>query len=1514
MPLTTLELDILRMLRRSAEPLSGRQIADITGVAPNTAIRTLKGLQERGFADSKTEGRATRWTTTADVAGLDELGDGSPQQRTALVVTAVDLEHTEVRNRLVNATRVRVDGIWMVEGEVFGEHINWKVYLARAGMGNATSAALVGLAAGSLGANLVAFVGIAAGLKPEDQSHGDVVVASRIHNPYMGKQVPSDSGSTLLGRDKTYAVPAPLVALVNACIADSDWTPSSRSQYYNPKHPHAFVAPIVSVEAVQNDNDGPVAEAVRTRFQDAAALDMESYGLAAGSDIHDLPVLAIRGLSDFIGDKGDVGNDGRQPDAAHNAAGVLREIMVFAHPDDFKRGQSQPPLPPDDQIDGPAFSLPGAFQLWMDRLERRSPARAASAKDSLAEMRRSKATASSWLSKALHRPPAWLREDDTGDGWALMASLASWSGSTIAWRGYERAAEAALLTGDLDAHAYFSVVARLDQLTKDPDVDEGRCSGDPDPSMFDDLDDGVLDRLGPVVDVYRAILEKDFPKTKARAEVALASLGLTDPSGVLRPPDEEIPIVEFDLELRDLVAARLLRQLAVMMLAPGAADQLGVQSGIAARTLRGNPVTRDLADDAMRLAQFALALRPTAEGTRLTLAQTTLAVLVSTTARPIGDIDYEISVSARSVEQEAMFLREAFSDWDGDSGAALAAAARARSLQGDFAGALRMLRPAPNGVASQRESRHPEVVRLGAYIAHVTGDDELALELAAKNVNRVEGQLMRASVLGSRPQMAVEAKEALLAALKESKGDHHDNFQALMALARRFNTLTSTEQATVNAHIEKLGEIDPELAHVMNARVLISQGAADEALRCVRGLERNELALEAHADALIASNRAEEAARLVFNEGIARGDIPLATEALTLATDNGLIDTAREFALNLLTRDDGKPVRLKALRALQRIAHSDSDWPQVADRTNQIIEETHASNLPVPEAEYWQLAEALYFQRKFDKGLAVLKSHSVSFNERDKAQLFLALLWSALNEARSRTGGRAAMAYLSDPDLYLLWLRAAGDWAHDEQIAAAALSVVLTAPDSDLTETQISEFREYAEKYFEQHGENASITRLKTNDNFEQLAEFLRAGEARQYALQDVARKVRAAEVPLAVLTELAGRTTTESLIRRDLGCVVAVNEDSGRGEQAARAALGGRVVVDTSALVIASWTGQTFRKLAASFDSVVLPAAVRDDIARARSSLAMKSTATIGWDSVAERPFISETSPEQAEAYAAAAEQVWTDALSLQTVPPPEANRGEQWLNSITTAQELGVTLWADDVVLRALADTLGVPSFGSIDLISALGNEDDIESAVMGFRGSKVVDLRIDRSWHSLADEAEWSVDSPFALAISRPAAWLDMGRAFAEFRSLIDHRPKDVKAESIADWTYHAANGLALATQPAARPVVVSTLLAWVIINADPFFTAVDRSPQSVNDADLTSDAGRLTQYLITTADALRNEHYPAADPLAYLVDILCSGMLESIGPEATSRIVAALAKRLDGDVGRRFFAAYIQSAGT
>ncbi len=260
-----------------------------------------------------------------------------------------------------------------------------------------------------------------------------------------------------------------------------------------------------------------------------------------------------------------------------------------------------------------------------------------------------------------------------------------------------------------------------------------------------------------------------------------------------------------------------------------------------------------------------------------------------------------------------------------------------RAIQGDSVGALRLLLPAPDGVASQSESRDPGVLRLGAQIARLAGKGELALELAAKNPDPVERELLRASVLSGRPQMAQEANAALISALELSADrTGRSAFRPLLALSRRFNSLDATEQETVTAHIAAVERRDPDLAEVLRARVDLSQGNTQEALTRVRGPARSELVMETHADALVASGRAEEAARLVFDEGSRRGDIPLVTEALEIAMGGGQLSYAREIALHLLADEHGRPVHLKALRAFQIIAHEEQQWHEVVARTEHV--------------------------------------------------------------------------------------------------------------------------------------------------------------------------------------------------------------------------------------------------------------------------------------------------------------------------------------------------------------------------------------------------------------------------------------------------------------------------------------------------------------------------------------------------------------------------------------------------
>src|SRR5680860_387558 len=126
---------ILRVLRRSVEPLSGRQVASLVDLSPHTANKQLKQLADDGLVRSQRKGNASLWTTTADAALLFEVDDSAIEERVVLIVTAVRLERAAVRARILNPTKVRIGGLWFTKGEILGNGIRWTVYVAQAGMG-----------------------------------------------------------------------------------------------------------------------------------------------------------------------------------------------------------------------------------------------------------------------------------------------------------------------------------------------------------------------------------------------------------------------------------------------------------------------------------------------------------------------------------------------------------------------------------------------------------------------------------------------------------------------------------------------------------------------------------------------------------------------------------------------------------------------------------------------------------------------------------------------------------------------------------------------------------------------------------------------------------------------------------------------------------------------------------------------------------------------------------------------------------------------------------------------------------------------------------------------------------------------------------------------------------------------------------------------------------------------------------------------------------------------------------
>src|SRR6266496_612629 len=133
-------------------------------------------------------------------------------------------------------------------------------------MGNASSAAEVMAAAAAFDPALVLFVGVAGGLRPNDQARGDVVIAERVYNVHSGKHAAGPGGaSEVLSRPVSLPTSHRLTQLVRE-VARSRWQPQVPTAG---RAPQAHLKPIVAGEVVLADQDSELRRRIAERVNDA---------------------------------------------------------------------------------------------------------------------------------------------------------------------------------------------------------------------------------------------------------------------------------------------------------------------------------------------------------------------------------------------------------------------------------------------------------------------------------------------------------------------------------------------------------------------------------------------------------------------------------------------------------------------------------------------------------------------------------------------------------------------------------------------------------------------------------------------------------------------------------------------------------------------------------------------------------------------------------------------------------------------------------------------------------------------------------------------------------------------------------------------------------------------------------------------------------------------------------------------------------------------------------------------
>lgn len=248
-----------------------------------------------------------------------------------VVLTALRVEHEAVHRHLTDVREVGLpQGTLLDVGRIPG--LDWEVALAETGPTNTRAALITQSTIEYFDADALLFVGVAGAVK-DDVRLGDVVVARKVYGYHGGRE----STDGFQARPDVWEPTHPVSQLVLSARRNDPWVflpPDARPASL----PRIHFEPIASGDVLIGSRGSETARRIRSHYNDAVAVDMESHGVAHAARMHSaVRMLSIRGISDCAG-PGKAASDaaGSQETAARHAAAfalrVLRDLRPAGRP------------------------------------------------------------------------------------------------------------------------------------------------------------------------------------------------------------------------------------------------------------------------------------------------------------------------------------------------------------------------------------------------------------------------------------------------------------------------------------------------------------------------------------------------------------------------------------------------------------------------------------------------------------------------------------------------------------------------------------------------------------------------------------------------------------------------------------------------------------------------------------------------------------------------------------------------------------------------------------------------------------------------------------------------------------------------------------------------------------------------------------------------------------------------------------------------------------------------------
>lgn len=240
-----------------------------------------------------------------------------------LILTALELEYSEVRKYLTNLTEVvNGDGTIYEIGKFPKIKMDFDIVLGQTGMGNELAAIETERAIKAFKPVIVFLIGIAGGIK--DVKLGDVVVGNKIYSYEAGK-----ADLTFLSRPDLGKLPYFIAQRIKAECRTKAWKEILNDNFdFN-----VLLGNICAGEKVVTSSKSALFKFIKEIYNDATAVELEGSGfIKAIYCNNNINSIVIRGISDLIDNKSDSDIKGYQTIAMENACRfgfyILEKLIV----------------------------------------------------------------------------------------------------------------------------------------------------------------------------------------------------------------------------------------------------------------------------------------------------------------------------------------------------------------------------------------------------------------------------------------------------------------------------------------------------------------------------------------------------------------------------------------------------------------------------------------------------------------------------------------------------------------------------------------------------------------------------------------------------------------------------------------------------------------------------------------------------------------------------------------------------------------------------------------------------------------------------------------------------------------------------------------------------------------------------------------------------------------------------------------------------------------------------------